>query len=413
MLFRQEVFEARKRRLWGDVRLAQPPSLAIWTAVLGAVGVVVIIGLVFGTYVRKETVNGYMVPDTGVIQVVAPRLGRVAAVRAHEGDIITAESVVVEFVDETVGVGGDPVLAAQMVQLQGQIRSEQDRRSADQASLTSEATGLRERIGVQEASKRFVRDRMTQQREAIAIAERRRASYQDLMDKGFGAQARMDELSAQVLAYRGDLTNSQRELQAIDGSIVDLNSQLRALEPRARGLSAATDGNLAGLEQRLIDMSAGSRFAVRAPVTGVISSSQVEVGQTTQANQPLMSVMPSGSELQAELLLPTKAAGFIDVGDEVRLRVDAFPFQRFGAVEGRIVSVSRSVVRPGEFLAPIEFRESMYRVRVAIAADNIVAYGARQPLRPGMTVAADIVIDRRPLWRQLFDPLLAARQRLS
>jgi membrane fusion protein len=138
---------------------------------------------------------------------------------------------------------------------------------------------------------------------------------------------------------------------------------------------------------------------------------QARPGGMPPANSPLVSIMPDGSELLAELLVPTRAAGFIKPGDEVRLQVEAYPFERFGFVMGNVASVSHSVLTPGEFLAPIEIKEAVYRVRVALSRDFVMAYGKKAQLRPGMSLRADIVIDRKPLWRQLIDPMLAAAKR--
>jgi membrane fusion protein len=183
------------------------------------------------------------------------------------------------------------------------------------------------------------------------------------------------------------------------------------LPAKRADLQAAADLELSALEQKRIEMSASRRFIERSPVAGIVSSLQTEVGQAPMANVPLMSIMPDGAALQAELLLPTRAAGFIKPGEEARLQIEAYPFEKFGFVMGRVLSISRSILKPGEFLSPVEFKEAVYRVRVALDRDYIQAYGQKKPLRSGMALTADIVIDRKPLWRQLFDPLLASAKR--
>ncbi len=111
------------------------------------------------------------------------------------------------------------------------------------------------------------------------------------------------------------------------------------------------------------------------------------------------------------MLVPTRAAGFLEVGQVARLQVEAFPFQRFGFVEGRIVEIARTVTRPGEAAFLIEQTAPVYEVRVSLERDYVTAYGERRALQPGMGLRADIPIDRRRLWQQLFDPLLAAAKR--
>ena len=154
-----------------------------------------------------------------------------------------------------------------------------------------------------------------------------------------------------------------------------------------------------------------SGMVLVAPVTGTIVSLNTQVGATTNPQVPLLTIAPAGSPLEARLLLPTRAAGMVAAGQDVRLMVDAFPFQRFGAVEGVISDVAKSIVKPGEISAPVEFKEAVYAVRVAIPSPNVTVYGAGRPLDIGMTLKADIITDRRTFMTWLLDPLMAARGR--
>jgi membrane fusion protein len=91
--------------------------------------------------------------------------------------------------------------------------------------------------------------------------------------------------------------------------------------------------------------------------------------------------------------------------------VDAFPFQQYGVIQGQVREIARSALRPGEINAPIEFKEPVYRVRVALIGPGIRAYGVDKPLQPGMTLKADVITDKRTFMSWLLDPLLAARAR--
>ncbi len=113
--------------------------------------------------------------------------------------------------------------------------------------------------------------------------------------------------------------------------------------------------------------------------------------------------------LQAELFVPTRAVGFVRVGQDVRLLYDAFPYQNFGTYHGRIVRISQSILTGSELAAPVELREPAYKVTVALDRQDIDAYGQKLPLQADMLLRADIVLDRRPLVTWLLEPLLAAR----
>lgn len=115
--------------------------------------------------------------------------------------------------------------------------------------------------------------------------------------------------------------------------------------------------------------------------------------------------------LYARLLVPTRAIGFLEVGQPANLQIEAFPFQRFGMIRGLVITIHPMVVRPGDVAYPVEQKESAYEVEVFIPREHVLVYGEKRSLRPGMVLQADLAIDRRRLWQQLFDPLLAARAR--
>ena len=92
--------------------------------------------------------------------------------------------------------------------------------------------------------------------------------------------------------------------------------------------------------------------------------------------------------------------------------LQAFPHQRFGTVKGVIKDISRTVLGPTEIAIPgLKIEEPVFRVRVALAREDIQAYGEAIPLQPGMLLTADVVLDRRSLIRWLFDPLFAVAER--
>jgi membrane fusion protein len=104
----------------------------------------------------------------------------------------------------------------------------------------------------------------------------------------------------------------------------------------------------------------------------------------------------------------------------VWLRFAAFPYQKFGMGEGRIVSASRTPILPQDLpagqsqalLGATQSHEPLYRVDVALTAQNIVAYGRAQPLKAGMALEADVLQDRRAIWEWVMEPLLAASAKL-
>jgi membrane fusion protein len=88
----------------------------------------------------------------------------------------------------------------------------------------------------------------------------------------------------------------------------------------------------------------------------------------------------------------------------VRLLFDAFPYQTYGAGRGRVTEVSRVPTEPSAIDAQLGIEEPVFRIRVAIDSLAPRATAAQRQLRPGMTLGANLVMERRSLWEVLFNP---------
>jgi membrane fusion protein len=129
-------------------------------------------------------------------------------------------------------------------------------------------------------------------------------------------------------------------------------------------------------------------------------------------NIPLLNILPSESALQARLLAPAAAVGFIQPGKEVNLRYAAYPYQRFGHQRGTVSQISKAIVTPNELPSPVQTPEPFYLVTVVLDRQDILAYGERLPLQPGMTLEADVLLDKRPVYQWVLEPLLSIKGRV-
>jgi membrane fusion protein len=120
-----------------------------------------------------------------------------------------------------------------------------------------------------------------------------------------------------------------------------------------------------------------------------------------------MTVVPSGAHLQATLYVPTRAIGFVQSGQEVRLQVDAFAYSHFGTISGKVSQISAApIVRTGVNGQA----EPVYLVTATLNSASPALRDGRK-LRSGMTLTASIITERRSLAEWLFEPVWAVRRR--
>ena len=142
---------------------------------------------------------------------------------------------------------------------------------------------------------------------------------------------------------------------------------------------------------------------LRAPIDGVVQELAVTtIGGVVEAAQALMKIVPDDSKLVAEVKLANRDAGFVDIGQKTRIKVETFEFTKFGAIDGTVIDVSPDAV-VDEKLGPV------YLAKVELAQQHLTVRGREAPLQPGMTVTADIQTGERRLLEYVLGPMLRYR----
>jgi membrane fusion protein len=192
-----------------------------------------------------------------------------------------------------------------------------------------------------------------------------------------------------------------------------LNSEFEQLPLRAASQLTEIDRDIAALSQETADAKSRDAFALTAPIDGTVTAINAEPGQTV-TSQALAIIVPSHVPMVAHLYAPSKAVGFVQVGQSVRLRYQPYPFQRFGTQHGTVVEVSTSPLSPDDIaLLPGQpTRESLYRVVVRLDKSTIQAQGLEVALLPGTAPEADIEQAEQRLIDWVLSPLKSAATRL-
>ena len=165
-------------------------------------------------------------------------------------------------------------------------------------------------------------------------------------------------------------------------------------------------------EQQSVEVKASDSSVIRASQPGVVSSVYAQTGQYIDTSKPLMTILPRNNVLIAQLYVPDRAIGFIEIGDVVLLRYQAYPYQKFGHAKARVSSIARTAVAAQNIpsIGTVSLQEQvnnepMYLVQVELSYQNIKAYGKYLPLQVGMTLEADILQERRKLYEWVLEPI--------
>jgi membrane fusion protein len=209
--------------------------------------------------------------------------------------------------------------------------------------------------------------------------------------------ARLQDLESSKLRLQGELMAARYQF---DSSVHTRGDEIGTLKNK-----------ILEINEKLANSEAHNLIEIRAPEDGVVTAILAHPGQMIATGMPMLKIVPQQAPMQAELLAPSSAVGFIHKGGRVLLRYSAFPYQKFGEYWGTVVSVSHTTMNAQEVKnllageAPSKQGGPFYRIVVEPDSQRVSIYGEEQTLPAGMQVHATALLDRRQLYEWVLEPL--------
>ena len=411
-LFRTKALAHQQDRLHGEILIARSPTIRLFVSVTALFAIALVSFAFWGEYTRKEHVAGYLSPTQGMIKMYSPQVGTVLIKHVDEGQLVKQGDVLLTISSERATSTTRETQAAMLAELKQRRDSLRLEQGKQQEIDTLTGTGIVGRIRGLETEIREAQAQMALQSSRVTSAERMVARYEKLLLERFVSDVALQEKQDELISQRNQLAQLKRSITSLNRELSSSRVELSTSGLKRDNNTSAIERQISELEQQLTETDARRSIVLTAPADGTVTTILVELGQTANPNTPLLSILPAGAELQAQLLVPTRAAGFIKPTQQVSLRYQAFPYQRFGHHLGEVVEIGRTVIQPNESSLPLSIQESVYRVTVRLPQQKVHAYGQAMPLQAGMVLDADIHMDRRRLIEWVFDPLLSITGRI-
>ena len=409
-LFREEVLQARRTSWLGGISLAQPVHTWILVAAAGSVVTFVVAFLCIGTYTHRSTVTGQLVPTKGLSTVMAPATGVVTRLDASEGQRVKAGQILgVVTVPRATIVSGD-IEAALQQQLRERADGLQSSEQAKLQQLNAQEQGLRIQLANLRQELVQIDSEVATRRRQIALANEVLQRWRQLQDDKYVSVLQIKQQESSALEYTSQMQALERQSTEMRRIVAQIEQQLRAVPGQRGSVQADYQKDAASVQEEQVQTQAGGALVVTAPITGVVATQIVKSGQSIRAGEPLISLLPVNAKLEAELLVPSRSIGFIERGNAVLLRYQAYPYEKFGHQAGTVEKISRSALSSGEMGALIgdaHAGEPDYRVTVALVRQDIALYGKAERLKPGIMLEADVLGEKRRLIEWIFEPIYA------
>lgn len=153
-------------------------------------------------------------------------------------------------------------------------------------------------------------------------------------------------------------------------------------------------------DRHLLQAQLDQAYAITAPISGVVSQIDGQVGQRVESHHALIKIRPTQAHWVAYLYVPVHAIRFVKALKQVVLRYDAYPFRHYGHALGHILKTTR-VISDATVTGPLRMNQAFYRVEVELLQPHLSWKKKILPLYQGMTLDALLLGERRPLWALL------------
>ena len=290
------------------------------------------------------------------------------------------------------------ISAARLLQEQGLLSSEWQEYQSKLAQLSSE-------IQLRQAQKHASQARIAKLQKSLLLTREREADFARLQKEKYVARHDWITQKQQVIEQEGELASEQASLEEHGAGIIEAQRQMVALTAE---LSRTWQDKLREGQQQAHNagqelVKARQRDKLRrmtAPVSGTVQQLAVHtVGGVVTPAQPLMVIVPDDHPLEIEAFLENKDIGFVSSGQSATVKVEAFPYTKYGTLQGEVVNVSGDAIND-------EKRGLIYSTRVTLAQTDIAVENKRVKLSPGMAVSVEVKTGKRRVMEYFLSPLM-------
>lgn len=249
---------------------------------------------------------------------------------------------------------------------------------------------------------------------SLPIAIEQEQSYEKLVREGFANRLAYLEKQRQRIAMEQDLKAQQFAIAGLRATVEQARNRAAQVQSAYREALQNERIEAQAQDHRLRDELEKQTARVelqelRAPQDGIVKDLATHtVGTVMQPGTVLLTLVPVNEPLQAEVWVGHEDAGFVGPGRPVKVKLAAYPFQKYGMISGQVLRISPdasepSVGRPGSRDGTAA--GSGYRTLVSIASPYLEADGKRYPVSPGMQVSAEINLGTRTVLEYLLSPV--------
>lgn len=407
------------------------PRVTLWLIMVFAL--IAVLWATFGRIDVVATAVGKIIPNDRTKLIQPMETAVVKAIHVRDGQAVTPGQVLIELDATTAAADSERLrneaMTARLEALRAQalltalasgtspklkpldgvdaarLFAEQSQAMGQYQEYQARQLQLQAEIARRRAELQATQDQVVKLEQTAPIARQRAQDYQKLVKENFISQHGYLEREQARIEQEQDLASSRSRVAEIRAALMEAQQQQATLTAETRR-QLLDQHNLAAqkaasLEQELVKADQRGRLMhMTAPVAGTVQQLAVHtVGGVVTPAQPLMVIVPKDNVLEVEAMLPNKDIGFVNPGQDAEVKVETFPFTKYGTLHGTITQVSSDAIQD-------EKLGLIYSTRVKLARDTLQVENKTVRLTPGMAVTVEVKTGKRRVVEYFLSPLM-------
>lgn len=427
------------------LEIVETPPSPIGRLILWAIMIFSVLAVVWSIWGRIDivaTAPGQIAAKGQSRVVEAREMGVVAQIKVRNGDNVKEGDILVEL-DKTLSTADTSVVENEL--RQAEIRAalangilsylRTGRRALDLPDNVANELAdvserqLQSRIRAFDQEEQTLKDEVERALSAVESAQRevarledtlpllrdRYTSYSRLADEGLAPKIEKLRLQEELVTREKDLDIAMGRQDEATKSVQTAQSRLRLLRRQLERDALAELGEAEAIKSDRLEAKRKASLrdswqTIKAPVDGIVMSSTVTtIGEVIEPGNPIMLIAPSRDKMIVNATILNKDVGFVRLGDSVSVKLETFPFTRYGLIEGKLTMISADAVID-ERLGPV------FPAEVELSKTWVGEGEFRRDIQLGMNATAEIKTGDRPIYDFILSPIAkrtkeAARER--
>ncbi|MBI3524413.1 MAG: HlyD family type I secretion periplasmic adaptor subunit [Betaproteobacteria bacterium] len=416
-----------------ETPVSPAPRIAMW--LLMSFALIALLWAVFGHVDLVATAQGKIVPNEGTKVIQPMEIATVHAILVSDGQHVKAGDVLIELdatsttadsnrlADEFITAklqaaraealltamssptGKLPVIKPLVQVSKERLAREQRVLAGQYAEFQAQSERVEAEIAKREAELRSTQEIVRKLEQTVPIVRQRAQDYTDLLEKNFISRHGYLEKEQARIEMEADLATQRSRLKELDAALREGRNQKTALvaQTRRQALDSLNEASqkAASFDQEIIKAhTRGMLMTLTAPVDGTVQQLAVHtIGGVVTPAQPLLMIVPRDHPLEIEAFIENKDIGFVNVGQVAEVKIETFPFTKYGTIPAHVTHVSHDAIND-------EKRGLVYSARIKLERATIQVDGKTVSLSPGMAASVEIKTGTRQVIEYFLSPLL-------